>query len=141
MSQRSNYWFLYPLLGPLFGLVFVLFLLSFGGKIQIPNFRSLFMLMSVGIYLWAYALGGIQALFVGICDGLYAWKFRIVPVWLPLITAFVSFIGLHVVMGRPVPMPLGTALLNTNWLLFTHLFAAFAVWYLIRIIHRPSKND
>ena len=141
MSRRSDYWFLYPIIGPLLGLVFFLFLMSFGGKFQIPNFNYLFMLTSGGIYLWAYMLGGIQALFVGICDGLYAWKFKVVPVWIPLVTALVSFIGLNVVMGRPVPIPLGTALINSSLLLLTHLFAAVAVWYLIKLIYRPVQND
>jgi hypothetical protein len=147
MSRRSDYWFLYPLLGPLLGLVFILFLMSFGGKVQIPNLRYFFfMLMSGGVYLWAYMLGGIQALFVGICDGLYAWKFGVVPGWLPLAAALFSFIGLFLVMGRSEPssgiqIPLGTALINLSPLLLTHLFAAVAVWFLIKLIYRPVEND
>ena len=147
MSRRFEYWFLYPLLGPVLGLLFFSLVLSFGGKVRLPDPKYLLIsLANFEFFLFAYLLGGLQALFVGICDGVYAWRFKVVPFWLPLVAALFSFIGVFVVMGRPaassgIQMPLGTALLNTSSLLLTHLFAAFAVWYLIRIIYRPSKND
>lgn len=147
MSRRFEYWFLYPLLGPVLGLLFVSLALSFGGKLRFPDPKYLLIhLANFEFFLIAYLLGGLQALFVGICDGLYAWKFKVVPFWLPLAAALLSFFGVFVVMGRPtqssgIQMPLSTALSNTSWLLFTHMFAAFAVWYLIRIIYRPMEND
>ena len=146
MSRRSDYWFLYPLLGPVLGLLFFSFVLSFGGKIRFPNPKHLLISVSPEFILFAYLFGGLQALFVRVCDGVYAWRFKTVPFWLPLGAALLTFIGVFVVMGRPVgasgvPMPFGTALLNTSSLLFTHLFAALSVWYLIKLIYRPVEND
>jgi hypothetical protein len=146
MSRRSDYWFLYPLLGPILGLVFFSFVLSFGEKIRLPNPKNLLVLVHFEFFLFAYLFGGLQSLFVGVCDGVYAWRFKVVPIWLPLAAALFSFIGVFVVMSRPVgssgvPMPFGTALLNTSSLLFTHLFAALSVWFLIKLIYRPVDND
>ena len=144
MSRRFEYWFLYPLLGPVLGLLFFSLALSFGGRIRLPDPKYLLIsLTNFEFFLFAYLLGGLQALFVGICDGVYAWRFNVVPFWLPLAAALLTF-AVFFVLGQSasdMSIPLGTALINTSSLLFTHLFAAFAVWYLIKIIYRPSTND
>jgi hypothetical protein len=121
--------------------------MSFGGKVRIPNLSHFFMfLTSSELYVAAYWLGGFQALFVGICDGVYARKFKTVPVWLPLAAALFAFMMFFVTMGgvhsvSKMALPIGIALINISPLLLTHLFAAVAVWYLIKLIYRPVQND
>ncbi len=145
MNRRSQYWFLYPLVGPVLGLLFVSLVGSLSGGFRIANLRYFFIpLMNGEFYLAAYLLGGIPALFVGICDGVYAGNFEKVPIWVPVIAALFSFVIFFVVSGgvqivSSKANPFNTFLVNP--LLFTYLFAAAAVWCLIKLIYRPILND
>jgi hypothetical protein len=121
-SKAGKTWFLYPLMGPPIGLMV---LIVTTGIWQSGAF--------VGLMFISYLIGGIQALFVGICAKVYgAWRGN-VPTWAPVVAAVVPPVAL-IRYDFEKLQPRGP-LADPLWFQFAlHLVPAIVVWLLIRIV-------
>lgn len=118
-------WLFYPLIGPPIGSIMVILIIA-----DIWSY-------SPSVFVYSYIIGGIQALFVGICAGAYgAWRGN-VPICAPAIGAAIPpvvliLFNLEKIFSRD---PLGDPFWFTLGLMFgIHLLPAVIVWSVIRIV-------
>jgi hypothetical protein len=127
-SKAGKTWILYPLMGPPIGLMV---LIVTTGVWPSGAF--------VGEIFIFYLIGGIQALFVGICAGVYgAWRGN-VPIWVPICGAMIPAVALLLLNFEK--WQLSDPLADPPWFaLAIHLVPAIVVWSIIRIAWGPGRT-
>ncbi|MEM7634778.1 MAG: hypothetical protein AAF299_09485 [Pseudomonadota bacterium] len=90
----------------------------------------------VGGFLISYVLGGVQAVFVGGCFGLYDWLKDELPMWLAIVSGAFSSLFVAFIFGFGV-LNMG----EMGFLMLVHVLSAMVCWTLARRLRRKLMSQ